>query len=838
MQREINSYVEGFERLFERLNSNDPYYADARNLQNELEEYARRNDFIDNSPGELARLIDQINTICESRLGITFYQLSGLDNLELSDRYVSIQQVYLTKLEDKLSHLSPKYTNLRITTDIRVATYRGQRLKQRPPKKERWWFQEALSEDDMTGNPARPRIVILGDPGAGKTTLCQKYAMELARENLEKITVKEKRRPIPVFLELNTYRADLIDLRGLKPYQRFLVLVAKSINGFLGDNEQNLSIDQSQVEEWMGTSSFTFLFDGLNEVGNQNRAQLLDDMRDFVDIFSQTNHQFIITTRKFDYEYELAQFFPDNKYELLEILELDGPGVNEFILRDIGNLENAYSIISALPNEIQSKSRITLEKIKEGDELDKRMDEFKEQIKKLPTDLNLAREALELYKELMMATNLIKLIRNPEYDGVLWLAQNPATLKDIIDVYKEKATIPKSRVKLFEQAIYTRVNTQAHKGTSQFPIDVKYKALQLLAYRMSDPREGLSLNIKTVLNIFSGVLVGYGLDGKDSANLLREIAYLDELLVERVQGEYSFIKQPYQELFVAKELRDCWRIATNLKKNPLADKKIRRFFLDRSYFQMASGISGLLEPSEVSGLLKYLRKRKSTQRLAALCIHNSEFADTIDVDSFIYWTRKKILSYAIFPEKFFDIILVTILMLSQVLAAGIYASPTKSLLSFIPELIDSLNLSFNSYLPQVVGIITIIFALIIWRLIYRNATYISLGVNISLVMPVIVISLGAIFDWFAPNWKPILLYINATAMIAVALQAFNLFLLPLSERMNIKFEEFIVHRRLTNYLEIMREIGPAATPVLFKIQQDIGANRYMSERVKDAINRT
>ena len=78
---------------------------------------------------------------------------------------------YLKRLIAHFEAWSKKYTDLRLTSDIRVASYKGQRLQGGHQGRE-WWLREVLNEDARQPILA-PNIIMLGDPGAGKTTACQ-----------------------------------------------------------------------------------------------------------------------------------------------------------------------------------------------------------------------------------------------------------------------------------------------------------------------------------------------------------------------------------------------------------------------------------------------------------------------------------------------------------------------------------------------------------------------------------------------------------------------------------------------------------------------------------------
>lgn len=750
---------------------------------------------------------------------------------------------YLERLEYHFKHWSEKYTDLRLTTDIRVATYKGQRLK-RTHEKGKWWFHEALTRRDEDGQLLANCFMILGDPGGGKTTACQRSAWEFAKEGL--ITANGQANPrVPIYLELSGYRKNLPLISDLVPYQRVLALLAQEMKRLLAIHSVETSLQN--LEEYVKSSPFIFFFDGLNEVGVEHRESLIADVLSFIDTFSGHNHQFVITTRKFDYEYDLAPFFPTEQFHTLEILELDSAGMNEFIMRDLGRISEVYRAVEHLPDSPRKRGVADLDRLKKG-EYDPQEEDVLEPIKKLLRRVNrrLNLEADDLVADLEGAQELVKILRQPDHSRVLWLAQNPSTLKDIVDVYRAEQKIPHSRIRLFERAIQARLDAQAAKlghQRSRFPQELKFEALQKIALHMIEPGEGLRIDEARALPVIKDVLEQHHSKASPE-ELLVECVFHDALLVEKAFGTYSFVKQPYQEYFVARELRGRWLSAVKSGKYPLKDKYLGRVFQNRYYFQVVSSMAGLLTSEEVYGLLQRLRKRKITQRLAALCIRNAEELPGKAVDEYVDWTRHHILRFSMLPEGIVNALLVAF---TAVTLAFFFNLDTRALFPPISlslsQLIAALPLAGWHHLFFSAFIITTAVASMSimrqsFQLTLRPKQARTSDIGPALTMLIIAANVAVMAGLASDNLAAALIAFSGCLWLFLMMRTVVAAASPAARWMTTRIEEYVVNRHLIHYLEVLRDMGPNATSTINEIQYSLAKNQFMSERVKDAIQRT
>jgi hypothetical protein len=149
-----------------------------------------------------------------------------------------------------------------------------------------------------------PQFVLLGEPGAGKTTVLQKIALDAARLRLQ-----EENAPVPLFVRLGTHRGDE------SPFE-FLAGLWRSRLG-------------SGFGEALRSGSVFLLLDALNEMGRAVYAERVAAWRAFAQEWEGV--RMIFTCRTLDYALPLP-------LQQVEISRLDEARVRGFLDRYVPDL--------------------------------------------------------------------------------------------------------------------------------------------------------------------------------------------------------------------------------------------------------------------------------------------------------------------------------------------------------------------------------------------------------------------------------------------------------------------------------------------------------------------
>jgi TIR domain/HEAT repeats/NACHT domain len=188
-----------------------------------------------------------------------------------------------------------------------------------------------------------PKVVLLGEPGAGKTTCLLHLAWRAAYRALKEPEVGE----IPFYVALKEYQGQA-DLN---------TLVARNINRILSSRRMELASDRSQsltvLKELLSRSSLKFLFllDGMNEVAPEFYMALRAAL---IDLLSSP-HRIVISCRERDYDASLRGAAPVrlmglNARDIYHYLahELRGEGTSIFH----GQIESDEQMLSLASNPL------------------------------------------------------------------------------------------------------------------------------------------------------------------------------------------------------------------------------------------------------------------------------------------------------------------------------------------------------------------------------------------------------------------------------------------------------------------------------------------------------
>ncbi|MBK9315531.1 MAG: NACHT domain-containing protein [Acidobacteria bacterium] len=168
--------------------------------------------------------------------------------------------------------------------------------------------QEVISDNQYE------RIVILGDPGSGKSSLLQYLALSWAQIELAS---QRYTKPLPLIVELREYdRWDCSD--------------GKSFVRYLHEASTWHRLDQLKLDEMMRKrGSVVMLIDGLDEIFDQTRReQAINDIHRFSNNYPQT--RIIVTSRVIGYK---QQRLSDAHFHHFMLQDLDDTQINEFLER-------------------------------------------------------------------------------------------------------------------------------------------------------------------------------------------------------------------------------------------------------------------------------------------------------------------------------------------------------------------------------------------------------------------------------------------------------------------------------------------------------------------------
>lgn len=168
---------------------------------------------------------------------------------------------------------------------------------------------DILRETDLFGAIYKSQsFLLLGDPGAGKTTCLQKLAEELASAGGR----------TPVFLSLNRFEGNLLNALGEALCNQADVL------------------SEQEVEDLLTSGAITVILDGLNEIQSQTlQPQLVAQVNNRTDPEAPTSRShWIISSRRYDYTHA-----PQLKYldqQTWSLLPLSSDMVYDFLASQLG----------------------------------------------------------------------------------------------------------------------------------------------------------------------------------------------------------------------------------------------------------------------------------------------------------------------------------------------------------------------------------------------------------------------------------------------------------------------------------------------------------------------
>jgi formylglycine-generating enzyme required for sulfatase activity len=154
-----------------------------------------------------------------------------------------------------------------------------------------------------------PCIILLGDPGSGKTTALEHLAYELADE-------PDK---LPVLLRLSEFESGMtVD-----------EFIAQSWGGSEQAGHWGAVELVANLEGYLEAGKLFFFFDALNEMPREGYKERAQALRQFIDHWSPQGNRFLVTCRVLDYGEELAGL------QRVEVQPFEDAQIKEFLQREL-----------------------------------------------------------------------------------------------------------------------------------------------------------------------------------------------------------------------------------------------------------------------------------------------------------------------------------------------------------------------------------------------------------------------------------------------------------------------------------------------------------------------
>jgi hypothetical protein len=372
------------------------------------------------------------------------------------------------------------------------------------------------------------RIVILGKPGYGKTTLLR----YLTFTYVTKSHPSQTRWFIPVLLRLR----EIHSLIQGKSSPSLSQLIVKHLEN--RPEYRDFKPSQHWIEKWLDQGECLVMLDGLDEVPKTQR----DKVREWTDgeMKAYPKTQFILTSRP--HGYELRPDEPNTPVQTdlkLKVLDFTPDQKQQFI-------NKWYRAL------IQRKWTLLREENRHKPESSHLDDE--------EVEAKIEREAKECADDLAK-----QIFSSPALND---LAKNPLLITMIATTHRIQTVLPKRRVELYETMCGLLLGTRPYaKKTSLTLSATENKAvLQVLAWQLVQrektqfaPEEGE----EWIQAILERCRKDRDLSPKQFWEEIRDIA---GLLVEKEAGIYEFSHQTFQEYLAALQIKERGEEALLLEK--------------------------------------------------------------------------------------------------------------------------------------------------------------------------------------------------------------------------------------------------------------------------------
>ncbi len=344
-----------------------------------------------------------------------------------------------------------------------------------------------------------PRLVIVGEPGSGKSTMVDYIILRLIEKPEYFARLFEfKERPVPIFFSLRFLRPN-----NLPKPEEFLQSCIPDV--------LRSQCPAKFFETYVNAGCCVFLFDGLDEVTVPAERR---KVRDWIDILcaAYPENRYMVTSRIIGYREAPLR----NNFQKYRLCDFDSQDIDKFAT----HWHEAVSTRQPGENEFYHKLRIDKD-----------------------------------VKHLMESMN--------EKPGIRRLAVNPLLLTIILLLYKIRAYLPEDRSLLYNECISVllehlqkarleEAQGGAFKPSQSLKLDQQRDALQKMALWLH--QQGIrEADEEQVCNeVLANLFPSFGLDPAEAPGFLREVEERSGLVIRR-GGGVGFTHLTFQEYLCARQ---------------------------------------------------------------------------------------------------------------------------------------------------------------------------------------------------------------------------------------------------------------------------------------------